>query len=844
MMKHVKYFHGDDMAADAWMNKYAAKGERTPRDMHIRLATPLALVEDKYIKQENKFYNRPKQRLLSEYGRTRKDLSLDRIFNYMDRFKHIIPQGSIMSMLGNEKIGSLSNCFVIGQPQDSYGGIMYKDQQMAQLMKRRGGVGLDISTLAPRGRAVNNAAKTSTGAASFMERFSNTTREVAQDGRRGALMLTIDVRHPDVMEFINAKKDRTKVTGANISVMLRNDFMEAVQKDEDYILRFPCDMEVDAEPEEYNKLVEVNNGVFLKRVKAKEIYDSIVENAWENAEPGQMFVDRHWDYSPDGVYPQFRGVTTNPCGEIFMQAYDACRLLAQNFLSVVMKAFEGNSYVDYKLLYEISYELQRLADDIVDLEIEHIDRIISKINSDTEDDEVKEIELSLWKNIRRVAESSRRTGSGFTALGDMLAALGMKYDSPDAKETIARVMKTKMRAELDCTIDLAILRGPFVGWDVKKEFDVKDGVIVGKNKFFEMIALEFPNQASRMMRFGRRNVNWSTVAPTGTVSLMSQTTSGLEPLFSPYYVRRRKINPNDPETRIDFTDQNGDNWMEYPVMHQQFERWCRKNYPDADITNQEVVDNLFKESPWYGSIANDIDWVERVEIQSIIQHYTSHSISSTINLPKEATKEDVAEIYLASYNKGLKGVTIYRDGSRTGVLVTDTSTDNTFEPKDALKRPQELQAESHIVSVRGKKFNVLVGLVDDKPYEVFAFGGEHFKRGSGKLIKEKKGKYTYVSNTAHSLDIATGMTDEQAAITRLISTSLRHGTKIQFIVEQLQKTDGDITSFTKAIARVLKKYIQEDELLHRAKCDDCGSTNIRMEEGCMVCNDCGSSKCG
>lgn len=524
MNKHVKYFHGDEMAADAWLNKYAEKGEETPNDMHHRLTAPLALVEKKYIKQERIFFNRYKKKYLSDYGRSRSDLTYDKIFSYLEKFKHVVPQGSIMSMLGSDKIGSLSNCFVIGQPQDSYGGIMFKDQQMAQLMKRRGGVGLDISSIAPRGRAVNNAAKTSTGAASFMERFSNTTREVAQDGRRGALMLTCDVRHPDILEFINAKKDRTKVTGANISVMLRSDFMEAVKKDADYILRFPCDMEINQEPEEYNKLIEISNGVFIKKVRAKEIYDSIVENAWENAEPGQMFVDNHWDYSPDSVYPQYRGVTTNPCGEIFMQMYDACRLLAQNFLSIVINAFEEDAYVDYDLLYEISYELQRLADDIVDLEIEHIDRIISKINSDVEDYEVKKIELDLWKNVRKVASSSRRTGSGFTALGDMLAALGLKYDSENAKEVLKEVMKTKMCAELDCTIDLAILRGPFKGWNPKLEFDVEDGKLIGKNKFFNIIANEFPHQASRMMRFGRRNVNWSTVAPTGTVNYLQHIT--------------------------------------------------------------------------------------------------------------------------------------------------------------------------------------------------------------------------------------------------------------------------------------------------------------------------------
>lgn len=835
MSKHVEYFNGDDMAADAWMNKYALEGEETPLDMHSRMAIEFARMELNRIRKESHFFRWLKGAKLSDYGKKRDNLTYNRIMDLLADFKYIVPQGSVMSMLGNDKIGSLSNCFVIGQPEDSYGGIFLKDQEMAQLMKRRGGVGLDISTLAPEGRPVNNAAKTSTGAASFMERFSNTTREVAQAGRRGALMLTIDVRHPDVFAFVNAKKDRTKVTGANISVMLRNDFMEAVKKDESYTLRFPCEVDpVDAE--------------YTKEIRARELYDAIVENAWENAEPGQMFVDNHWDYSPDGAYSQYKGVTTNPCGEIFMQPYDACRLLALNLFNFVDNPFTDEAKIDYTKLYQVSYEMQRMADNIVDLELEHIDRIIAKIQSDPEPDYMKVTELNLWNNVRDVAMSSRRTGSGFTALGDMLAALNLKYDSPEAKLVLSNVMRTKMRGELDSTIDMAKLFGTFQGWDKNKEFINVDGKrkLIGANSFYDMIATEFPDQAYEMYKYGRRNVSWSTVAPTGTVSLMTQTTSGLEPLFSPYYMRRRKVNPNDPNARVDFVDQNGDKWMEYPIMHPKFRDYIIAQ-ADGKYTPEELdkndLEGFFKESPWYGSTANDINWIERVNIQQIIQHYTSHSISSTINLPNDVTQEEVADIYIHSYDAGLKGVTIYRDGSRTGVLVTNTEDKDSFTTNNAPKRPEVLDAESHVVTIKGEKFNVLVGLMQGRPYEVFAFAGTHFKKGEGQLVKEQKGKYTYQSDTVHSLDIANGMTDEQAALTRMISTALRHGADIQFVVEQLGKSDGVIVSFSKSIARVLKKYIKDEDLLARATCQDCGSTNLRMEEGCVKCNDCGSSKC-
>lgn len=523
-MNSKEYFNGDELAASVWEGKYAAEGETTPNDMHKRLAKEFARIEKQYSDSLEPWEIRViKNKSLSEYGKKRKPLVESVIYELFKDFKYIVPQGSIMSMLGVDKIGSLSNCFVIGQPEDSYGGILQKDEQLVQLMKRRGGVGIDISTLRPSGTDVTNAAKTSTGAASFMERFSNSTREVAQGGRRGALMITIDVRHPDVFDFVNIKKDRTKVTGANISVMLRDDFMEAVKNDEDYLLRFPCDHNFSYEyPStfEYNVLTDVKVSdeevVKTKRIRARELYDAIVENAWENAEPGQMFIDKHWSYSPDGAYEQYRGVTTNPCGEIFMQPYDACRLMAINLLSFVEKPYTDEACVDWVKLYEVAYEQQRLADDLVDLELEHISRILAKIHSDEESDEVKRTEIELWEKVYDVASAGRRTGCGFTALGDMLAAVGVAYDSQQGCDYIEKVMRTKMEAELDCTIDLAILRDSFKGWDYNEEF-VKMGS-VGTNDFYQMLCDEFPEQAERMYIHGRRNVSWSTVAPTGSVN--------------------------------------------------------------------------------------------------------------------------------------------------------------------------------------------------------------------------------------------------------------------------------------------------------------------------------------
>lgn len=883
MTESLKYFNNDDLAASVFMQKYAAPGETTPDDMHKRMAGEFARIEQNYIDYEKTTKPQLFNVTLSDYGESREDLTEEKIYNLFKRFSYIVPQGSVMSILGSNKVGSLSNCFVVGQPHDSYGGIMYKDQQLVQLMKRRGGVGTDISTLRPANTPVTNAAGTSTGAVLFMERFSNSTREVAQDGRRGALMISIDVRHPDVKSFATIKQDLSKVTGANISIQLRNDFMQAVQSDSDYILRWPCNIDlpqfsrfegkdytVDMVRTDflnpYNELIEhkhpdTGKVFYTKRIKARDLWETIIKCAHATAEPGLMFLDKHWDYSPDTVYPQYKGVTTNPCGEIFMQEGDACRLLALNFFSFVKNPFTSEAEFDYQKLYEMAYEQQRLADDLIDLELERIDAIIKKVESDPEPAEVKQVELDLWHKIKNVAMSSRRTGSGFTALGDAIAALGLKYDSDEALKVIDKIMESKFLGELDCTIDMAKLRGTFSGFSPDLEFmiagDEQNGwaIIGGCNPFYEMIFQKYPKHASQMCNFGHRNVSWSTVAPTGSVSILTQTTSGLEPLFSWGYMRRKKVNPGDKTSRIDFTDQNGDSWMEYPVLHPKFKMWLDVHvslggfYNIESLTRDELEEH-FKNSPWYGSTANDIDWNKRVEIQSIIQKYTTHSISTTLNLPNDVSLEEVSDIYMKSWEMNLKGQTIYRDGSRSGVLVNLDSDKpvTTFEQHDAPKRPVDLNCNIHHVKSKGQDYTVVVGLLDNKPYEVFIvpmkIAADH---ESGMLSKKKSGVYNLVYSFDEEImilrDLTENMTDEQEAITRLISTSLRHGADIKFVVEQLQKTEGDLNSFVRVIARILKKYIPEGEK-STLKCHDCGGSNVVFQEGCAVCMDCGSSKCG
>ena len=862
----LNYFQGDELAADVWQGKYAQEGDETPNDMHLRMADEFGRIEANYKVIEDEISSAQFDGL-SAYGQEIYDRRfnqtegeiVEEIYNLFKDFKYIIPQGSVMSQLGAKSIGSLSNCFVVGQPDDSYGGIFQKDEEMAQLMKRRGGVGIDISTLRPAGTNTSNAAKTTTGAVSFMHRFSNTTREVAQNGRRGALMISMDINHPDVMDFIKIKRDLSQVTGANISIKLNDEFMKAVEKDEDYILRFPCDIDLPFKVDTpYNELVSAttNPKVYVKKIKAREYWDEIIKSAHGVAEPGLMFWDAMIDYSPDGVYDEYRQITTNPCSEIGMQPYDACRLIAVNLFSFVDKPFTKDAKFDMEKFYKINYEAMRLSDDLIDLEVEHIDRIIAKLHEDPEDVEVKYREIRLWNKVKETAMSSRRTGLGFTALGDTLAALGLPYDSDKALSVVETIMSVKLESELDCTIDLSLLRGPFESASTYKENN-PHSEIVGSNKFYQFIYNTFPEQWQKMMKYNRRNVSWSTVAPTGTVSLMAQTTSGIEPLFMPYYMRRKKINPTDEGVRVDFTDQNGDTWQEFPVLHPKFMDWCVQFLGSKDVyflgklmtqLSQEDLERAFKQSPWYKSTANDINWVKRVEMQSIIQKYITHSISSTINLPNDVSEAEVSEIYLESWKQGVKGITVYRDGSRSGVLVsTNEDKISSFESHDAPKRPKVLPCKVHQSTSKGLDYLVIVGLLDEKPYEVFCTKNI-FNVPNGileaDLIKVKKGQYDLdIKDVMRIEDISSGMNDEEEVTTRLVSTSLRHGAEIQFIVEQLGKTDGDMFSFTKSVARVLKKYIP-DGTKGTVNCNQCGSDQVIFQEGCMTCQNCGNSKCG
>ena len=593
----MEYFNGDNIATDVWIKKYALKDsmgnlyEKTPVEMHHRLAKEFAEVEKRYEVNLN-----GESKLLSDYGQKRTTLNEEKIFELFDKFKYVIPQGSVMASLGNPFVfASLSNCIVVPEIYDSYGGLMYTDQQLVQLFKRRCGVGVDISNLRPDGSSTSNVAGTSTGAVSFMDRFSNTTREVAQSGRRGALMITIDVNHPDVEKFAVIKNDSKKVTGANISIKLSDEFMYAVKKNSDYVLKFP---------------VNSKNPIIEKTIKARDLWNIIVKSARDNAEPGLIFWDRqHW-YSTSSIYPQYKNISTNPCSEIAM-GNDSCRLIALNLFGCVINPFTKEASFDYDKLYEITYEAQRLMDDLVDLELKCVENILEKVEKDPEPDYIKDIEKRTWKNLYEVGKNGRRTGLGFTALADTMAALGYKFDSNKSIEIIEEIMKTKCKAEFDSSIDMAIERGVFSGFD--KEIEETSG-------FVQMLKTELPSVYERMMKHGRRNVSISTVAPNGSLSIIAQTSSGVEPVFMLSYKRRRKINPSDKDAKVDFTDNMGDKWQEYDVVHPNLNTWSL-------VTGKSD----YKESPYFGATAEEIDWGKRIKIQSVVQKYITHSISSTIN---------------------------------------------------------------------------------------------------------------------------------------------------------------------------------------------------------------------
>ncbi len=854
-MTELEYFKGDELAASTWRNKYAAEGEQTPDDTHRRLAKEFARVESNYNWKSN--INRAFSNL-SNYGYVRPQLDEEAIYQLFKDFKYIIPGGSVMSGCGTGALVSLSNCFVIGSPKDSYAEIMKTRSQQAQLMKRRGGVGYDLSQLRPRGAKVNNAARSSTGAASFMDVCSDITNEVAQNGRRGALMLSMSINHPDIEEFITKKQDLTKVTGANISVKVTDEFMQAVVNDEEYYLRFPVDVELPKVREEipYGELVPFGNLIdknvsFIKKVRARELWDTLMHCAWNTAEPGIMFEGAMHNYSPDGVYEDFRMVGTNPCGEIPMGPFDSCRLIHINLSSYIVDPFTDKAHIDEELLYMHSYEAMRLADDLVDLEIEAVDRIINTVKNDTDDTEFK-----LWSKIKETAIQGRRAGLGFTGLADAIAMLGLKYDSDEGIGQVEQLMKVMFKGQLDSNIDMAIERGSFPAWDKHKELFFEGDEVCkltgempvydGHNEWYNFIYDNYPDQIVKMIRNGRRNISWSTVAPTGTVSIMAGTSSGIEPVFMPFYQRKRKCMSGSD--RVDYVDKVGEKYTLFTVVHPNLKRWAIEtmNYSESEVNEWSlgVWKEVWKESPYYGSTAPEIDWRQRVKLQGVVQKYITHSISSTVNLDRETTEEEIADIYIEAWKQGLKGITIYRDGCREGVL-TQVEKPKTIEGRQAPKRPKELEADAYLIKAKGEQFIILVGMLESKPYEVFAFRPRNpisFKPHKGVITKVSKMHYSFTSDVFHidNLELANENVEENAA-TLYSSMLLRHGVDIKYIVKTAKKVNDNISSFSSAMCRVLSKYIPNEEIKGEV-CPDCGSTLIR-ENGCVHCSSCGWSRC-
>jgi ribonucleoside-diphosphate reductase alpha chain len=830
----IAYFKGDELAASTWLNKYAMKDrkgrflELTPDDMHRRMAKEFGRKELFY---KEKSHLNGSFRFLSLYGQKRSLLSEKKIYDYFKDFRYVVPQGSVMSSLGNPHVvASLSNCIVLPEIYDSYGGICHTDQQLAQLFKRRCGVGIDISTLRPAGMGVSNAAGTSTGAVSFMERFSNTTREVAQNGRRGALMITMDIAHPDIEQFITVKQDLGKITGANISVRLSDEFMTAVSADTTFTLRFP---------------VDAVKPVYTKIIQAKELWDLIVRCAHHTAEPGLIFWDRQHRYSTSSVYPGFKNVSTNPCSEIAMQGGDSCRLIAINLFNLVDKPFTAKAKFNYKKFYEVVYESQRLMDDLVDLELEAIERIVSKIKKDPEPGHIRQLELDTWNLLYEAGKKGRRTGLGFTALADALAALGYKFDSEDALEEVRKIMKMKCEAEFNSSIDMAIERGKFSGFDP---------AIENTSEFVRMMAQEIPETYTRMMKFGRRNISLSTVAPTGTLSMLTRSSSGLEPVFMLSYKRRRKVNIHDKNAKIDFVDSSGDSWQEFVVYHPKLKDWMEINLT-SDISK----------SPYVGSTAQEIDWKKRIELQSVVQKYVTHSISSTINLPNDVSEETVGNIYLEAWRKGLKGITVYRDGSRNGVLIATDSKNKKSKgitEMEPPQRPQILEADIVRFMNHNENWIAVVGVLDGRPYEIFTgkaedsfFLPEWVKKGwvlKGKneqgnsrydfQFTDKEGYKVTIEGLSRSFD------KEFWNYAKLISGILRNGMALPHVVSLIEKLNlynESINTWKTGVARALKKYIPDGTKAVDHKCSECGDPDgLIYEEGCLKCKSCGNSKCG
>ena len=828
----LQYFEGDDLAAKVWVSKYALKDsggniyEKTPDDMHRRIASEIARIEAKYPNP----------------------LSAEEVFDLIKKFKYIIPQGSPMTGIGNNfQIASLSNCFVIGSgtDSDSYGSIMKIDEEQVQLMKRRGGVGHDLSHIRPKGSPVKNSALTSTGLVPFMERYSNSTREVAQDGRRGALMLSVSVNHPDSEDFVNAKLEQGKITGANISVRIDDEFMKAVVGKEDYVQKYP---------------IHSSKAKFQKTVKATDLWDKIIHNAWKSAEPGVLFWDTIIKESLPDCYADlgYETVSTNPCGEIPLCPYDSCRLLAVNLFSYVENPFTKKAKFNFELFKEHVGYAQRMMDDIIDLEMEKIDAILLKIESDPESDEIKATEKNLWTKIRKKTIEGRRTGVGITAEGDMLAALNIQYGSKEGNEFSTLVHKTLALAAYRSSVEMAKERGAFAIYDAKRE---------EKNPFIIRLKEADSDLYEDLKKYGRRNIALLTIAPTGSTSLMSQTTSGIEPVFLPVYKRRRKVNPNDKDVRVDFVDEVGDSWEEYIVFHHRFKEWMEVNRIDTDKNyTQDEINKIIEISPYYKATSNDVDWLSKVEMQGAIQKWVDHSISVTINVPNDATEELVNQLYIKAWEVGCKGVTVYRDGSRSGVLISNEEKKEEkteiLQPAFPTKRPQVLEADVVRFQNNKDKWIAFVGLIDKKPYEIFT-GLADDEEGialprwvnEGLIIKNRdadgksrydfqftnlRGYKTTIEGLSHKFN------PEFWNYAKLISGTLRHGMPIENVVELINRLELDsesINNWKAGVARALKRYIA-DGTEASGKCSNCGSDQVVYQEGCLICKNCGSSKCG
>lgn len=832
----LKYFNGDELAARVWVTKYALKDsfgniyEKTPADMHHRIAKELARIESHYPNP----------------------MSHEELFGLLDQFRYLVPQGSPMTGIGNEyQVASLSNCFVIGLDgeSDSYGGILRIDEEQVQLMKRRGGVGHDLSHLRPKGTPVKNSALTSTGLVPFMERYSNSTREVAQDGRRGALMMSVSIKHPDSEAFIDAKMTEGKVTGANVSVRIDDDFMRAATEGTAYTQQFPVSSE---HPD------------VTKDIDASALWHKIVHNAWQSAEPGVLFWDTITRESVPDCYADlgFRTISTNPCGEIPLCPYDSCRLLAINLYSYVKNPFTPKAEFDFDLFRSHVAKAQRVMDDIIDLETEKIDKILAKIDSDPENEEVKGTERHLWEKIRSKTLKGRRTGVGTTAEGDMLAALGLRYGTTEATDFSEKVHRTLALAAYRSSVELAKERGAFEVYDTSRE---------ACNPYIQRLAEADPELYNEMKKYGRRNIACLTIAPTGTTSLMTRTTSGIEPVFLPVYKRRRKVNPNDPEVHVDYINDVGDAFEEYIVYHPKFIEWMETNGIERrDNYTQEELDALVEKSPYFRATANDVDWLEKVRMQGRVQKWVDHSISVTINLPADVTEELVGKLYVEAWRAGCKGCTVYRDGSRSGVLVSiskktaapEVSPMVTNAPHVA-KRPVELDADVIRFQNNKEKWIAFVGLVDGRPYEIFT-GLADDEDGifcpksvtKGKIIKavddhgNKRYDFRFINKRGYKTTIE-GLSDkfnpEYWNYAKLISGVLRYGMPIDQVLKLvggLELDSQSINTWKMGVERALKKYLPNGTKASGQKCPNCGNETLIYQEGCLICTSCGTSKCG